>query len=223
MSFLTDLSICFDLDGTIVDTAPDLVRVTNEIIALEGLPETDYKKARLDVGYGSYALIKNAFFRCGHTASEDRIQELRELFLAAYAENIAELSKPYPGVLKVLNEMRRAGARLSVCTNKPGYLARPLLDALGMSQYFERIVGSDDVERNKPYADHIWAAAGHRRRGPIVMIGDSLPDVLAARAAKVPIIIMAYGYSATPVMKLGADRILRNFRELPPALNEVLS
>lgn len=223
MTFLNDVSICFDLDGTIVDTAPDLVRVTNEVIALEGLPKTDYLKARLDVGYGSYALIKNAFHRAGHTATDARIDELREQFLISYAENIDELSQPYPGVLQVLKDLKRGGARLSVCTNKPGYLARPLMDKLGMSHYFDRIVGGDDLDRNKPHADHIYAAVGHRRRKPIVMIGDSLPDVLSARAAKVPVIVMAYGYSSVPVMKLGADRILRNFRELPSALHEVLA
>lgn len=223
MSFLTDVSICFDLDGTLVDTAPDLVRVTNEVIALEGLSETDYGKARLDVGYGSYALIRNAFARADHAVADARVDELRAHFLTSYENNIDALSQPYPGVLDVLKDLRRAGARLSVCTNKPGYLARPLMDALDMSRYFERIVGSDDVERNKPYADHIYAAAGHRKRRPIVMIGDSLPDVLSARAAKVPVIVMAYGYSPIPVVKLGADRILRSFRELPSALNEVLS
>lgn len=223
MSFLTDVSICFDLDGTIVDTAPDLVRVTNEVIALEGLPETDYKQARLDVGYGSYALIRNAFHRAGHSATDTRVDELRTLFLKSYAASSDKLSCPYPGVLKTLKYLKREGACLSVCTNKPGYLARPLMDALDMSRYFDRIVGGDDLERNKPYPDHIYAAAGHRRRRPIVMIGDSLPDVLSARAAKVPVIVTGYGYSTVPVVKLGADRILRNFRELPSALNEVLS
>jgi len=223
MSFLTDLSVCFDLDGTIVDTAPDLVRVTNEIIALEGLPETDYEKARMDVGYGSRALIKNAFARADHTATEARIDALQKRFLTSYADTIAQLSQPYPGVLYTLKKIRRAGARLSVCTNKPGYLARPLLEALRMTCYFDRIIGCDDLERNKPHADHIWAAAGHKHRKPVIMIGDSLPDVLAARNAKVPVIVMAYGYSSIPVMKLGADRILRQFRDLPSALNDVLN
>lgn len=222
MSAFTHLSLCFDLDGTLIDTAPDLVRVLNDVIAQEGLAETDFDEARKAVGFGSRALINGALARAGHNVSEARIDQLQKLFLELYAQDICRLSTPFPGVVDTLKTLKQGGAELSICTNKPGYLARPLIDALGLTKLFVRTVGSDDLVRNKPFADHIWKAAGHRgQRRKIIMVGDSLPDVLSARNAKVPCWVMAYGYSTIPVVKLGGDRILRNFREILPAALEL--
>jgi phosphoglycolate phosphatase len=219
MAHFGRFSLCFDLDGTLIDTAPDLVRVLNDVIAEEGLPETDFKEARKAVGFGSRALIKGALSREGKSLSETRVDELQKLFLQLYAEDICRLSTPFPGVVDTLKALKSRGAELSICTNKPGYLARPLIEELGLTALFVRVVGSDDLLRNKPYADHIWTSAGHRGgRRKIVMVGDSRPDVLAARNAKVPCIVMAYGYSTIPIVKLGGDYILRNFREIPETL-----
>ena len=216
------LSLCFDLDGTLIDTAPDLVRVLNAVIAEEGLEETDFNEARKAVGFGSRALINGAMARASHPVPDARIDELQQLFLKRYAEDICHLSKPFPGVVDTLKALKTQGAELSVCTNKPGYLARPLIEALGLKSLFVRTVGGDDLARNKPYADHIWKAAGHRGgRRKIVMVGDSLPDVLSARNAKVPCLVMGYGYSTIPVVKLGGARVLRRFRDIPRAVEEV--
>ena len=213
-------TICFDLDGTLVHTAPDLVRVLNLVIAQEGLPETNYKLAAKAVGYGARRLITEAFERAGHTASETRITELWHLFLKLYAENIAERSLPYPGVIETLNYLQRGGARLTVCTNKPGFLARPLIQELAMTHFFDRIVGGDEVEK-KPSPKHIWASAGHMRANDIAMVGDSYPDVRAAHNAKVPAILVTYGYSQIAAHKLKADVRIGNFRDLPSALNKI--
>lgn len=224
MTNFATLSACFDLDGTLIDTAPDLVRVLDLVIAEEGLGKTNFSEARKAVGYGSRALIKGAFKRAGHTITPDREDELQKLFLKLYANDICQLSRPFPGVTDTLKALKYNGVELSICTNKPGYLARPLIEALGLTSLFRRIVGSDDLIRNKPYADHIYASAGHRgEKRPIIMVGDSRPDVLAARNAKVPSIVMSYGYSTIPVIKLGADCILRNFREIPSALKQLSS
>lgn len=224
MRNLNKMSICFDLDGTLIDTAPDLVRVLDLVIAEEGLSPTDFTEARKAVGYGSRALIKGAFQRASHKVSQDREDELQQLFLKLYADDICQLSRPFPGVVNTLKYLKNNGAELSICTNKPGYLARPLIEALELTPLFRRIVGSDDLMRNKPYADHIYKSAGHRgENGSIVMVGDSRPDVLAAMNAKVPSIVMSYGYSTIPVIKLGADCILRNFREIPSALIRIVT
>ena len=212
------LSLCFDLDGTIIDTAPDLVRVTNLVIAEEGLGETDYYAARGAVGFGAKKLIREACARADHSISDDRVDELWHLFLKLYEEDIAQLSRPFPGVIKTLTDLRKAGHELSVCTNKPGFLARKLIKALDMERFFVRIVGSRDGIPTKPSAAHIFAAVGHRDTSRIVMIGDSLPDVAAARAAGVPSILMRYGYAGTPADRLRADVTLRQFRELSQAL-----
>ena len=222
MANLGHLSLCFDLDGTLIDTAPDLVRVLNAVIAEEALPETAFEDARKAVGYGSRALINGALEREGKKLTEARIDELQQLFLKLYAEDICRLSTPFPGVVDTLKALKNSGAELSICTNKPGYLARPLIEKLGLSNLFVRTVGGDDLVRNKPYADHIWKAAGHRgQQRKIVMVGDSRPDTLSARNAKVPSILMAYGYSTIPLAKLGADRILRNFRDIPKTVVEL--
>jgi len=222
MARFSNLSLCFDLDGTLIDTAPDLVRVLNAVIAEEGLPETEFDEARKAVGYGSRALINSALTRENHSVSDARIDELQKLFLKLYAEDICQLSTSFPGVVDTLKALKQDGAELSVCTNKPGYLARPLIEKLGLSNLFVRVVGGDDLVRNKPYADHIWKAAGHRGRSrKIVMVGDSRPDVLSARNAKVPCLVMRYGYSTIPVIKLGGDRVLSRFRDVPAAVRDV--
>lgn len=223
MANISQLSICLDLDGTIVDTAPDLIRVLNAVISEEGLPETNYGHAREAIGYGSRRLIEDAFSRAAYKVSTERVSALQKMFLNLYAEDSARLSRPFDGVMETLIALKRQGAVLSVCTNKPGYLARPLLEKLGMTPLFARIIGSDDLPRNKPHADHIFAAAGHKMASRIVMVGDGSPDALAAKAAGVPCVLMAYGYSTVPFEHLGADVILRRFRDLPSALQGLQS
>ncbi len=216
-----NLSICFDLDGTIIDTAPDLVRVLNEVIAEDGLAPVEFNRSRNLVGFGAKRLIRDAFETQGRSLSDERLNKLFPMFLDLYEKDIAQLSRPFPDVLRTLKTLKANGAQLSICTNKPGYLARPLVNALKMSHLFDKIIGSGDGTPTKPNAEHIYAAVGHRHRNNIVMVGDSLPDILAARAADVPVILMAYGYANTPLARLRADRTLRNFRDLPAAIEYV--
>ena len=218
LSRLRGLSFCFDLDGTLIDTAPDLVRVLNEVIATEGLAPVNYTRARNQVGYGSMALIRLAYREAGAKLDETTATSLQEMFLKRYAETIDQLSQPFPGVVKTLANLRYVGAQLSVCTNKPGWLARPLIEKLGLTQYFIRIVGSDDVPDKKPHAGHVFAAAGHRDASKIIMVGDSRPDLGAARNARVLSVMMDYGYSPEPARGMGADITLSNFRDLPAAV-----
>ena len=223
MKNLQNISICFDLDGTLVNTAPDLIRVLNEVIALEGLPKTNFKEAQKSVGYGARKLIIEALQREKHEVSKTRLDKLQKIFMNLYANNLCLLSKPYPGVETVLKSLKKMGAELSICTNKPGYLARPLIQDLSLSKLFIRIVGSDDLIRNKPCPDHIWTAAGHKgMKKKIIMVGDSLPDVISAQKAKIPSIVMKYGYSTIPARRLGGNYLLQHFRDLPLAINKII-
>lgn len=215
---LSGLSICFDLDGTLVDTAPDLVRVTNEVIAGRGHGPVNYRKARNAVGYGSRRMITDALSAVQDEASDAEIDEMQREFLDRYAESISQLSKPFLGVEETLVELRNFGAELSVCTNKPGWLARPLLKALKLDLYFVRIIGSEDASRKKPSRDHIFKAAGHRKRHQIVMVGDSWPDMRAAHNANVHSVLMTFGYTPLPQIRLRADTRLSRFRDIVPAL-----
>jgi len=222
VNLLDNASITFDLDGTLVDTAPDLIRVLNETIDVDGLAPVPVESARNLIGYGSMALIKKAYENVGTDLPEDRALNLQQTFLDLYADSLSQCSKPYDGVPEVLVALKRAGARLSVCTNKPGAMARPLLKQLELAPFFDRIIGRGDVDACKPSPQHIFKAVGHRGTSPIIMVGDGAPDIYAAKAAKVPVILMSYGYSPVSVHTFGADAVLRNFRDLLPALKDVL-
>ncbi|MCC5996697.1 MAG: phosphoglycolate phosphatase [Oceanicaulis sp.] len=214
---LAGARIAFDLDGTLVDTAPDLVRALNAAIAPAGLDPVPLDDVRAMVGRGARALIERAFDRAGRTAPpEDELQAALELFLAVYRAGIAELSRPFPGVEAALDELASAGARLSVCTNKPGWLAVPLLQELGLDDRFERIVGAEDAPAKKPDPAHLLTALGG---GPVVagdiLVGDSSVDFETARAAGAGIILFELGYDEKPVRTLGADRLFTSFQDLP--------
>jgi len=213
---------CFDLDGTLVDTAPDLVRVTNYVIAMEGLPATHFSPARKDVGYGSRALILNACKRAGHAIIEERFLVLQKAFLEYYAKTICERSTPFPGVFETLKALKRAGAELNICTNKPGYLARPLIAELGLTFLFDRIVGGDEAPSSKPHQSHVYMAAGGQTRSKrIIMVGDSYPDIRSGHNAGVPTILMRYGYSTIKPHKLRPRIALDNFRDIPKIIDRL--
>lgn len=215
------LSLCFDLDGTLVDTAQDLVRVLDIVLEEAGVPPTHYASARREIGLGSRVMIISALRRAGRILDDDTIHAMQREFLRLYAQDIAQRSRPFEGVIPTLRGLIRRGHDLSVCTNKPGYLARPLMDALDMTQLFSVIIGGDDLVNNKPKADHIFACAGHMDRARIVMIGDGSPDTLSAKAAGVPSIVMTYGYSTTSFYQLGGDIMLPRFSQLPSALHRL--
>lgn len=217
-----NISVVFDLDGTLVDTAKDLIRVLNEVTDADGVAKVDYESLKKLVGYGSRALIERAYADSALALTSERCDVVQKAFLQVYADSIAQRSTPYPGVMDVLCQLKRGGAALSVCTNKPGYLARPLLDELKMSAFFDRIIGSDDTPAKKPSAGHIFHAAGHRGTQPIIMVGDGAPDVNAAKAASAASVIMSYGYSPVPADSLGADIVLRSFRQLPDAIPQLI-
>lgn len=217
---LSDLSICFDLDGTLVDTAPDLVRVTSEVIAGRGHGPVNYCKARKAVGYGSRRMITDALADVDDTATDADIDKMQAEFLDRYAKSIDQLSEPFLGVEKTLVDLRNLGAELSVCTNKPGWLARPLLKKLKLDQYFVRTVGGDEPKRKKPDPSHIFEAAGHRDHTRIVMVGDSWPDMRAAHNANVYAVLMTFGYTPIPQIRLRAGTRLSRFRDIVPTLTD---
>jgi len=215
---LEGLSLCFDLDGTLVDTAPDLVRVTSEVIKGRGHGPVNYRKARSAVGYGSRRMITDALMDVGDAATDVEIDKMQAEFLERYAQSIDRLSKPFSGVEDTLVTLRKLGAELSVCTNKPGWLARPLLGKLELDRYFVRTVGGDEPRRKKPSRDHIFEAAGHRDATRIIMVGDSWPDMRAAHNAKVFAILMTFGYTPVPQIRLRAGTRLSRFRDIVPTL-----
>ncbi len=217
-------TIIFDLDGTLVDTAPDLVATLNMIFRREGLPPIAYDAGRNMVGRGARAMIERGLAADGRTLADGELDRLVRDFIAHYAEHIADQSRPFPGLEVALDALAADGYRFAVCTNKLEGLSRRLLDALGLSSRFVAICGADTFGIQKPDPEllrrTIVRAGGDP--GRTVMVGDSLSDIAAARGAGVPVVGVDYGYTEIPVAELGADRVISALPELPEAVFALL-
>lgn len=220
-----DAVIVFDLDGTLVDSAPDLTRALNETLDLEGLPPVSVAKARKMVGQGARVLIERAAASSGVSFSPAHLDELTRSFIGFYRVDIASATAPYPGAPEALAKLANAGAKLAVCTNKRTDLSVQLLDALGLTARFSAIVGADATPNKKPHPDHYRAAVaragGDVRRS--VMIGDTVSDVGAAKAAGAPVILVRFGYGEDALETLGADAIAERFSEIPAMCARLLN
>ncbi|ATC25305.1 phosphoglycolate phosphatase [Caulobacter vibrioides] len=228
MSTLHDLNgatIAFDLDGTLVDTAPDLVGALNIILAQEALPPLPFDDVRLMVGRGARALLERGFAAAGAPLDAEQAPALVQRFIDVYLARIADESAPFPGVVEVLSDLKAAGAKLVVCTNKLTNLSTALLDAVALSPFFEAVIGADLAPAAKPDGRHVAAAVaavgGDVSRA--VMIGDSINDALGARNAGVPGVLVSFGYTEDPVETLGADLVIHSFLDVPEACITLLT
>ena len=228
MSMLDDLNgatIAFDLDGTLVDTAPDLVGALNIILAQESLPPLPFDEVRLMVGRGARALLERGFAAAGAPLTAEQAPALVQRFIDVYLARIADESAPFPGVVQVLTDLKAAGAKLVVCTNKLTNLSVALLDAVALSPFFEAVIGADLAPAAKPDGRHVAAAVaavgGDVSRA--VMIGDSVNDALGARNAGVPGVLVSFGYTEDPVETLGADLVIHSFLDVPNACITLLA
>jgi phosphoglycolate phosphatase len=217
-------TVVFDLDGTLVDSAPDLVATLNVIFARNGLPPVSYDAARNMVGGGARAMIGRGL------AAEDRKLDPAEVdrlvadFIDYYAAHIADHSRPFPGLDAALDALAAEGFRFAVCTNKLEWLSLRLLDAFDLSNRFAAICGADTFGLRKPDPEllrlTLARAGGSQERA--VMVGDSLNDIASARAAGIPVVAVDYGYTETPVGELGPDRVISTLGELPSAVHDLL-
>jgi phosphoglycolate phosphatase len=216
--------IAFDLDGTLVDSAPDLIGALNVILHEQRLPQLPLRQARLMVGRGARAMIEQGFVAAGQPLDEAESKTLIRRFIAVYRERIALESRPFDGVEASLTELAGAGARLCVCTNKFTDLSVALLDALNLSQHFAAIIGPDLAPAPKPDARHLIAAieAAGGRADRALMVGDSAADVGAARAAGVPSVVVSFGYTEIAPAELGGDHLIEHFSELAPLAARLL-
>src|SRR6478752_10163789 len=206
----------FDLDGTLADTAGDLVATLNVILHQEGLPRLPVAKARDMIGAGARALIQRGFESEGRTLPPDRLEELFGRFMVHYGENICVTTRLFPGVVGALDRLEKAGFILAICTNKVEAHSVQLLAEFGIGHRFAFNAGRDTFPFFKPDPRHltmtIARAGGDPRRA--VMVGDSNTDIAAARNAGIPVIAVPFGYTDTPVRQLGPDRIVEHFDQL---------
>ena len=217
--------IAFDLDGTLVDTAPDLIGALNDVLAECGLPGLTLDAARDVVGHGARAMVARGFAAAGQPLPPERVPILFERFIAFYRPRIAAQSRLYPGVTDTLDTLDSAGARLAVCTNKRTDLTMALLSALDLTERFAAIIGPDLAGAYKPDPRHltatIEAAGGSPARA--VMVGDAVTDREAARGANVPAILVSFGYSDPPAAELEPDVLIDRFADLPAAVRRLLA
>ncbi|MBB4171913.1 MULTISPECIES: HAD family hydrolase [unclassified Rhizobium] len=221
---MTPALVVFDLDGTLLDTHSDLVESINHTIAELGMAPVSYDDLTHLVGHGAKVMIERACNLRGHGLQPEQLPALLDRFITYYANNMPGRTVPYPGLVDAMDQLKSAGCKLAVCTNKLEGLACSLIEKLELTHYFDAITGGDTFTVRKPDAQHLLGtierAGGDA--GNTVMIGDSANDILVARNAGVPSIAVPFGYSDVPVETLGPTRVIAHFKELTPALVDEL-
>ena len=217
-------ALIFDLDGTLVDTAPDLLGALNVVLARIGRRPVTRTDLRHLVGHGTHTMVREALSITGGPLDDAQCARLVNDCVDYYREHIADESRPFPGVEETLARFRSEGARLAVLTNKPEELTDPLLDALDLPRYFGAVHGAGRFSYSKPDArvfHHVVDEIGGPGAGAI-MIGDSTTDYMTGRAAGVPVILVTYGYTPDSAETLGADAVTGDFARLPELVSEIL-
>ena len=215
---MADLILVFDLDGTLVDSVPDLTSALNEVLREHGYPALSPAEVTPMVGDGVPALVARAFAARGGTAAEAAASVPH--YIELYEATATALTRPYPGVPETLALLRRQGCRTAVCTNKPQHASLTVLDGLGLAPLFDAIAGGDRYPVKKPDPRHLLGLIDELGGSPgrAVMIGDSENDAAVAHAAQVPLVLMSYGYARSAPATLGAAIVLDHFADLPRTL-----
>lgn len=216
--------VVLDLDGTLVDTAPDLADTLNVVLAGEGLPPVPFALARNMIGGGARQMLERGLALAEHPVCAADLDRMFGVFLEHYAAHIADRSRPFPGAEQALIRLIENDFVLAICTNKLEWLARKLLDTLGLSRHFALVCGGDTFGVKKPdpevWRKTILQAGADPKRG--IMVGDSVTDVEFARAAGVPIVGVDFGYTDVPVSEFGPDRIIGHFDQLREAVSALM-
>lgn len=216
--------VVFDLDGTLLDTAPDLLRALNRILGEEGLSPLLRDDVAGLFGHGARSLIGEGFRRGNRPLEDARLPELVEQFIAFYVAEIAVETRPYPGLVEALGRLSRSGFGFAVCTNKREALSYAVLEATGLSSLFSAVVGGDSLAEHKPHPRPLLEAIARAGGRPdlAIMVGDSETDIATARAAGVPSIAVDFGYGGRPASEFGADAVISHYDELDRTVQRLL-
>ncbi len=213
-------TVVFDLDGTLVDTAPDLIAALNHVLDREGIAPVPLPSARNMIGAGARKLIERGLEVDGCVKSVADVDRMMKDFIDYYAAHIADASRPFEGLEAALDDLQAQGFQFAVCTNKLEWLSKRLLDELGLSGRFSAICGADTFGVSKP--DPIILQQTVARAGgdmaATIMVGDAGPDVGVARRAGVPVIGVEFGYTDVPIAELKPDRLIGHMKDLPAAV-----
>ena len=213
-------AVLFDFDGTLVDSAPDIIAALNHLLGELGHAHVDYHAFRTRAGDGARNLLKQVLTRRGASFTDAELPGLVERLLAHYYEIMTDNTRLYPAVPDILAEIYQSGMALAVCTNRTQATTDQLLNHFGLTQMFAAVLCADTVTAKKPDARHLFEAMQRLGAAPerTIMVGDTATDVAAARNAGIKVVAVSYGYSARPAADLGADAILTDFTKLPTLL-----
>jgi phosphoglycolate phosphatase len=209
--------VAFDLDGTLLNTAPDLSAAVNHMLAQLGRSRLDCGTVTKMIGRGMRVLMERALTATGPMTAA-LVEEALPIFLEYYEEDLTERTRPYPGAAEALNDLRARGVRLAICTNKPERLTRKLLNAFGWEAEFQAVVGGDSTVARKPNPTPLFAAIERAGGGRAVLVGDSINDTETAKAARLPCVAVSFGYRDRPAEALGATRLIDSYDDLLPVL-----
>lgn len=220
---MSSLRILFDLDGTLLDTAPDLHQALNHSLRVAGRTDVSLESVKHMVGQGARSLLQKGLIATGGTVSETQFEELVEEFFSYYGDHLSDTSKPFPGVLTALADLKDAGCVMAICTNKPVGFAKQLSHDFGFDPFISVITGGDSFAVRKPDPEHLnLTLAQMAGEGlPAIMVGDSENDINAAKAAGLKNIAVSFGYTHIAPHDLGADIVIDHFDELCSVLKRL--
>lgn len=213
-------SLIFDLDGTLIDSVPDVHLALNNMLAEYDLPGIAFEKMHYLIGTGAKSLVKDAFAEHSVTLSEENLSAALQCYLSLYRNNPVVKTLIYPGVIDTLQHFQKTGFKLAICTNKPATMTKLVLERLKLANFFSVVISGDEISKPKPHQDHLHAVikalAGNAKQ--TVFIGDSDIDYSCAQNANVPFVGVRYGYH---LGTLQAHHMVNHFNELPRALEEL--
>ncbi len=217
-------TVVFDLDGTLVDTAPDIVDALNVVFGHEGLPPFDQGTGKTLIGGGARRLVERGLALAGRHLPDAEVERICAAFVACYADHLTDRSRPFPGADAALTDLSARGYRLAICTNKLERLSVRLLATFGLADRFAAICGEDTFSAQKPDAEALLGtlrlAGGQPDRA--VMVGDLATDILTARAAGVAVVAVDFGYGQGELRTLMPETIISSFNELRPTIETIL-
>jgi phosphoglycolate phosphatase len=215
--------LVFDLDGTLIDSAPDIHAALARVLADEGQPPLDLATVRGFIGNGVPKLIDRAMAARREPANPSRRADLIARFLAHYEAASADLTTMYPGVRPALEALANAGHRIGLCTNKPAGPARDILAAFDLLPFFATIIGGDTLRKRKPHPAPLLAAQAALGGSTTLFVGDSEVDVATAAAAGIPLLLFTEGYRKTPIAELPHLRAFSDYADLPDLVRRCTS
>ena len=216
-------SILFDLDGTLIDSAPDVCASVNRVLETMGRSQISVADTKSLVGFGARTLVEKALQMTGLPGNEDDIDFLLNGFLDSYRQNPSEHTRIFPGAREALERYTQAGTLIGICTNKPEATCFPVLEALDLRRYFATVICGDTLEYRKPDPRHVFDTldAMGTARDTAIFVGDSETDIAAAKNAGLPSVLVTFGYCHVPFDSLGADAVIDHFDDLDEALNVI--